>query len=105
MKKVITLSIKQSDTAQRILDTAERLFSLLVNTMKEALPELPEEVLIWRLFFTTGALAQAMRMFAGNVPVPDKISLADDTAVVAGLLLTFVTCGILHPRPGRSGKS
>jgi len=27
----------------------EPLFSLLVNTMKEVLPELPEELLIWRL--------------------------------------------------------
>jgi AcrR family transcriptional regulator len=73
------------------------LFSLLINTLKEALPELPEEVLIWRLFFSIGALAQAMRMFTGEVPVPDKITLVNDAAVVAGLLLGFVTRGINAP--------
>ncbi|MBW2643312.1 MAG: TetR/AcrR family transcriptional regulator [Deltaproteobacteria bacterium] len=38
----------------------EPLFSLLLNTMKDALPELPEELLVWRLFFSIGALVLTM---------------------------------------------
>jgi len=75
----------------------EPLFSLLLNTMKEALPELPEEVLVWRLHFIIGAMAHTMRVFSNNSFAPDDFSPVADATSMTDMLLAFVTSGMTAP--------
>lgn len=92
-------AFSESDGTVRIIFTRqiEPLFSLLFEIMKEALPDLPEDVLFWRLHFTIGALGHAMRMFANCIFVPDEIAFVGDASAMTDMLLAFVTGGINAP--------
>jgi AcrR family transcriptional regulator len=88
-------AISENGTVRTIFtQQIEPLFSLLFNIMKEAMPDLPEDVLFWRLHFTIGATGHAMQMFANRMFVPDEITLVDDATTMTDMLLTFVTNGI-----------
>lgn len=92
-------AFSEPDGTVRIIFTRqiESRFSLLFNIMKEALPDLPEDVLLWRLHFTIGALDHAMRMFVNCMLVPDEIALVDDATTMTDMLLAFVTSGMNAP--------
>jgi AcrR family transcriptional regulator len=70
---------------------------LLFELMKKALPDLPENVVWWRLNFAIGALAQSMRLCGGQLPTPDFFPAADDADMVVDLLVSFLTSGMAAP--------
>ena len=75
----------------------EPSFQLLAELMQNALPDLPESVLRWRLHFAIGSLAHVMRLCGSQWPVADLEPHASDTETVVKLLITFLTEGMAAP--------
>jgi len=79
-------------------------FMLLFRAMKEALPDLPEDVLFRRLHFAIGAMTHCMRLCSISLPLPDLFPPVDDLKTTTNLLLDFVTSGICTPYPRKEGR-
>ena len=74
-------------------------FMLLFRSMRETLPDLPEDVLLRRLHFAIGAMTHCMRLCSVSSPPPELFPQADELKTTTNLLLDFVTSGICTPYP------
>lgn len=74
-------------------------YMLLFQAMREALPDLPEDVLLWRLHFAIGTMTHCMRLYSVGLPSSDLFPPIDDIKTLTNLLLDFVTSGICTPYP------
>lgn len=83
------------DTIRRaFMQRMEPLFLLLYDLLGEAIPQLPREVLFWRLHFALGALSHTICL-AGRIKLlPPGIDPPSDAATMTDLLLTFITAGM-----------
>lgn len=71
------------------------LYELIVITFHEALPELPEKVLLWRLHFMIGAISHMMQMCGGRLhPDIREFQLPTDTDTILAILVPFITAGM-----------
>lgn len=70
---------------------------LMFTLLKQALPDLPENVVRWRLNFAIGALAHCMRLCGGSLPAEDFFPHAEDADTVVKLLVPFLTSGMAAP--------
>lgn len=73
------------------------LFTLLFETLADALPHLPRNDLFWRLNFSLGAMSQTMCMAGRFRIVPAGVELSTDTAALTAMLLSFITHGMEAP--------
>jgi len=69
-------------------------FMLLSQTMREALPSLPNDVLFWRLHFAIGSMTHCMRLCSADLPSSDLFPPVDDFKTITNQLLDFITSGI-----------
>jgi len=91
--------LAEPDDAVRMifLNQMRPLFHLLFETLGEALPGLPKDVLFWRLQFSLGAMGHTLCL-AGRFPfLPPGVTLPKDSATLTGLLLDFVSAGVEAP--------
>lgn len=76
------------------------LVACFKRVFRELLPDLPDEVLLWRLHFTFGTIFYAL---AGNdalhLVAPCTMVDADDAERVAAQLLPFLEAGLTAPVP------
>lgn len=72
-------------------------FMLLCRAMREALPDLPEDVLFLRLHFAIGTMIHCLRLCSVSLPSPNFFPPVDDLKTITNLLLDFVTSGICTP--------
>ncbi len=72
------------------------LFNLIFETFQEALPELSEKMLLWRLHFMLGAFSHTMHMCCGGMFHSDiiKIPLETDTNTIIENFIPFITAGM-----------
>lgn len=74
------------------------LYELLVKVFREALPQLPEQVLLWRLHFMFGSLSHVMLLCGSKFHADlEEFPLAIDTKTVLEILIPFMTSGIESP--------
>jgi hypothetical protein len=71
--------------------------------MKAALPDLSENVLLWRLHFAIGAMAHAMRLCGSRWPAAAFFPPSNDTETVVRLLVTFLANGMVAPDAREDG--
>jgi AcrR family transcriptional regulator len=71
------------------------LYELIVKVFREALPQIPKQVLIWRLHFLFGSLSHVM-LLCGSTFYAEirEFPLATDTKSVMKILIPFMTAGI-----------
>lgn len=71
------------------------LFQLIIETFHEALPELPEKTLLWRLHFMFGAFSQTMHVCCGRFHSDTiKMPLDNDTKTIIAMFIPFITAGM-----------
>ena len=92
-------AFSETDTAIRtiFINQFKPPFMLLFQAMREALPDLPEDVLLWRLHFAIGAMTHCMRLCSVDLPSADLCPQADDSETQVKMLMEFVTRGICAP--------
>jgi len=73
------------------------LFQLVSAAMHQALPELPSSVLLWRLYFSIGALHSSMQMIGKKEPLLGSPMDTGNTSAIVEMLLTFLTSGMQAP--------
>jgi hypothetical protein len=84
------------DTVRKVfLRLVSKLFKLIFEIFREALPELPEKVLLWRLHFMFGSFAHTMHVCGGMfqtelIRVPTDI----DADTIIEMFIAFVTAGM-----------
>jgi AcrR family transcriptional regulator len=86
------------DTIRKIfLRLVEPLFRYFYESLSEALPGMPRDVLFWRLHFVLGSLSHIM-CISGLVHVlPPGVSPSTDAGSLTALLLDFLTAGMEVP--------
>ena len=72
------------------------IVKIFYNSLLEALPEIPKDVIYWRLNFVIGSLSHTMRAI-GRCPVPMDEAVAHDARSLVKLLMPFVTAGMEAP--------
>lgn len=71
------------------------LFQLIFETFHEALPELPEKTLLWRLHFMFGAFSQTMHICCGRFHSDTiKMPLENDSKTIISMFIPFITAGM-----------
>jgi hypothetical protein len=98
--------VDPDDTVRRIfMELVWPVFQLIFETFREALPGLPENVLLWRLHFMFGAFSHAMHMFVGRfhsdkIQISShriKIPLDSDAKSITEMFIPFITAGMEAP--------
>lgn len=84
-------------------DTVRKIFLRLVNpvirrfyeSIQEALPDLPEDILRWRFYFAMGAFANSM-LLCGRRAETELFNLSadTDTSEIVDMLVSFITAGM-----------
>lgn len=73
------------------------VFHKLFGLLTEALPNIPKEILLARLFFSIGSLSNAM-MMDGRWPSPsDNVDIVYDAQTLIDQLVPFITAGMEAP--------
>jgi len=86
------------DTVRRIFfRLIGPIFELLFETLRDALPELPENLLYWRLHFVLGSLAHTMHMSCCDKFLPAHFSDGCGNESLLSMLIPFVTAGMEAP--------
>jgi AcrR family transcriptional regulator len=71
------------------------LYELIVDVFRKALPQLPEQVLLWRLHFLFGSLSHVVLLCGSTFHADlEEFPLATDTKTVLEILIPFMTAGI-----------
>jgi len=70
------------------------VFTLCYETLCEALPALPRQVVFWRFLFSLGAMTRLMCLAENDPLTPEGIELPADSRSLLELLLPFVTAGM-----------
>jgi AcrR family transcriptional regulator len=97
--RLVGRALAEPDDAIRkiFIRLIEPLFAYFYEALAEALPEMPGEVLFWRLHFVLGALGHTMCM-AGHLHIlPDGVVPPTDAESLTLLLLDFLTSGMEVP--------
>lgn len=72
------------------------VFHGFLDGLGKAMPEVPKEILYWRLNFVIGSLSHTMRCI-DKCPVPIPHGVAHDSRSLVKLLMPFVTAGMEAP--------
>ncbi len=87
--------VDPDDTVRKVFHKFMRsIFELLFKMMSEALPGLSRDVIFWRLHFTIGAMAHAMRICSPDMKELAHSGTATDTSAVIEHLIRFVSKGM-----------
>jgi len=73
------------------------LYELIVKTFREALPDLPENVFLWRLHFMIGAISHMMKLCGGRLHSDIEelqMQLKTDTNSLIEVIVPFITAGM-----------
>jgi AcrR family transcriptional regulator len=84
------------DTVRQVFhELIKPLFHLLFETCCEALPELPRDLVFWRLHFTIGSLFHTLHI-CGKFQTDDNIHFDTDidSQSLINLIIPFVTAGM-----------
>ena len=73
------------------------LFHLAFDAMHKALPELPSSVLLWRLYFSIGALHSSMQMIGEKEPLSGSQMETGNSSAIVEMLLPFLSSGMQAP--------
>ena len=85
------------ETARKIfMLNMKPIIKLFYTGLVEALPEIPKDVVYWRLNFVIGSLSHTMRAI-GRCPVPMDGAVAHDARSLVKLLMPFVVAGMEAP--------
>jgi AcrR family transcriptional regulator len=83
------------DTVRKIfLDLVRPVFQLLHDLLCEALPQVPRDVIFWRLHFTLGAMGHAMNMRHMSRLAPDGLDFNIDAVSMSEQFVDFVVSGL-----------
>jgi len=86
------------DTIRKIfLGLVEPLFRYLHESLTDALPGMPQDVLFWRLHFVIGTLSHIMCLCGHFHGLPPGVSPSTDAGSLTTLLLDFLTAGMEVP--------
>jgi AcrR family transcriptional regulator len=84
------------DTVRQVFhQLIKPLFHLLFETACEALPELPRDLVFWRLHFTIGSLFHTLHI-CGKFKIDDNIHFDTDvdSQTLINLIIPYVTAGM-----------
>lgn len=70
------------------------MFQLLLDTVSEALPYLPKDVLFWRIHFTLGAIFHIIHLCGNPKSSPFCLPNDIDTTTLLQLMIPYFTAGM-----------
>jgi AcrR family transcriptional regulator len=73
------------------------LFRLLLELLTQALPQLPKDLLFWRLQFALGATGHALRWAGGGVELPGGFSPPASIEELIDMVVGFTAAGMEAP--------
>jgi AcrR family transcriptional regulator len=73
------------------------LFRLLLELLGQALPQLPKDLLFWRLQFALGATGHALRWAGGGVELPGGFSPPAGVEELIDMVVGFTAAGMEAP--------
>ncbi len=76
------------------LKMVKPIFALCFETLCEALPDIPREIVFWRLQFVIGAMSHVMCRFGRFGEIIEGIDLEIDADRLISILLPFVSAGM-----------
>lgn len=83
------------DTVRKVFMRFIRpLFLLLFKTASEALPDLPRDVVFWRLQFVMGSLVHSMHICGSSSMAPLDIKMDIDAGLLIDMIIPYVTAGM-----------
>ncbi len=92
------LAEPEDDVRTIFLRRLRPLFAAFSETLEEALPGVPREVLSWRIQFAFGALSHTMCTMNRLASLPEGMAPPEtDTDSVINMLVTFISEGIKAP--------
>jgi AcrR family transcriptional regulator len=77
-------------------------FQLFLELMRDALPNVSERVLLWRIHFTIGSLTHTMHLCGFQSTAPDIFPPIENAKYVVNQLLSFLACGMNATCPGEN---
>lgn len=77
-------------------------FKLMLEVLHDALPDLAEDALFWRLHFAIGAMTYCMRLCSVGLPSSEILQPENDLGTVRDMLLDFTTSGMCAPCSGEA---
>jgi AcrR family transcriptional regulator len=97
--QIVSRAMSGPDTQVRtiFLRQFKPLFQLVYDAMHKALPEIPSTVLLWRLYFSIGALHSSMQMIGQKEPLLGSPMVAGNTSAIVEMLLPFLSSGMQAP--------
>jgi len=92
-------AVSEPDAAIRTIfvEQIKPPFMLLFQAMREALPDMPEKLLLRRLHLAIGSMNHCMGLCSVNLLPPDLFPPVDDLESMTDLLLDFVASGMKAP--------
>ncbi|WP_432822935.1 TetR/AcrR family transcriptional regulator [Trichloromonas sp.] len=73
------------------------VFTLLLDLLGQALPQLPKQQLFWRLQFSLGATGHALRWAGGGMELPGGVSPPASVEELIDMVVGFTAAGMEAP--------
>lgn len=71
------------------------LYRMIVETFREALPDLQEKIFLWRIHLMIGAVSHTMNLCCSRMYAdPEEFPLHTDTETVIDVLVSFIAAGM-----------
>ena len=92
-----SFSEPEGTVRQIFLEMIRPVFRLLYEMLCEALPDLPRDVIYWRMHFTLGAMGHAMNTRHMSQMIPAGLDLKIDAESMSEQFIVYVTSGLEAP--------
>jgi AcrR family transcriptional regulator len=98
-------SESEEEILKLFFDQFKEIFERFFPAFRKALPDLPHEELVLRLWFMKGAMLEAINWGKESKFFIEEISIHPDRETILANLLQFTAAGMRAPLPGKGDQS
>jgi hypothetical protein len=98
-------SESEEEILKLFFDQFRAIFERFFPAFRKALPHLPHEELVLRLWFMKGAMLEAINWGKESKFFPEEISISPDRETILAGLLRFTAAGLRAPLSGKEELS
>jgi AcrR family transcriptional regulator len=89
-----TMSEPDERLREKLMDHFRPMFFLCFEILCEALPQVPQDVLFWRLQFSIGVMSHTLFMLDQKKVFPEGVIPSFDVTSMTEMVVSFVTAGM-----------